>query len=167
MVSSLSSERPLCCPRRIRRFISSSSGTKSSIMAATLCSRSASIFFSASACGMVRGNPSKMTPLCSLPKLSYTPARMSTISSSGMSWPLSMYPLAVFPSSVPFLISLRSTSPVEICPSPYFSISLSLWVPFPAPGAPKITIFFIILSLKYKCLSNCGLPDHSRARSPR
>ena len=29
--------------------------------------------------------------------------------------------------------------------SPYFSIIMSLCVPLPEPGAPKITIFFIIL----------------------
>lgn len=36
------------------------------------------------------------------------------------------------------LISLRNTSPVEMWPRPYFSISLSLCVPLPAPGAPKL-----------------------------
>ena len=72
---------------------------------------------------------------------------MLTIRSSGISCPLSMKLAAVLPSSVPFLISARSTSPVEMWFSPYFSIILSLCVPLPDPGAPKITIFFMILIL--------------------
>ena len=76
---------------------------------------------------------------------------MLIISSSGISWPLSIYCLAVLPSSVSFLISLRSTSPVEIWPNPYFLIIKSLCVPFPEPGAPKITIFFIF-KLDMVCL---------------
>ena len=173
MVSSLSSARPLCCPRSIKRFINSSSGTSSSIIAATLSPRSSSIFFRASACGMVRGNPSKITPLWS-PKESYTEARMLTIRSSGISCPLSIKLEAVFPNSVPFLISARSTSPVEIWFSPYFSIIMSLCVPLPEPGAPKITIFFIILFFvvinllqSYRCLS-AHVPDgRNQVRSQR
>ena len=63
----------------------------------------------------VRGKPSNITPwpfVCA----SYVLAKMSIISSSGISWPLSIYPLAILPSSVPFLISPRNTSPVEMCP---------------------------------------------------
>ena len=56
----------------------------------------------------------------------------------------------VLPSSVPFLISARNTSPVEMWLIPYFSTIFSLCVPFPEPGAPKITMFNIC-DLQFNC----------------
>ena len=50
----------------IRRVISSSSGTSRSSMIDTSWPRTFSISFKASACAIVRGNPSKITPLLSL-----------------------------------------------------------------------------------------------------
>ena len=138
-------------------------------MQATLSPRSLSIFFRASACGMVRGKPSKMTPLWPRPNESYTEARIDTIRSSGISCPLSINCWAVLPSSVPFLISARNTSPVEMWFRPYFSMSLSLWVPFPDPGAPKITMFFIfiLISCLFCCIcSSLPLNHRSVMRSP-
>ena len=70
-------------PRLIRRTISSSSGTSRSTITETSCPLSANIFFNASACAIVLGKPSKITPLLSL-KLSNTLARISIINSSGI-----------------------------------------------------------------------------------
>ena len=46
--------------------------------------------------------------------------------------------------SVGRLSGWSGTSPVEICLKLYFFTSSSLCVPFPEPGAPNITMFFIL-----------------------
>ena len=99
----------------------------------------------ASACGIVRGNPSRMYPSLQSGWLILSITR-STVSSSGTRSPWSMNAFAFFPSSVPFLILARKISPVEMCGIPYFSAILCAWVPFPAPGAPNIMIFIIVIS---------------------
>ena len=46
-----------------------------------------------------------------------------------------------------FWFHCATSSPVEMCLKPYFSIILLLLVPLPEPMQPKITIFFIALIL--------------------
>ena len=51
--------------------------------------------------------------------------------------------LANIPKAVSFLILNLKTSPVEICTRLYFSFNNVACVPFPAPGGPNNTMFFI------------------------
>jgi hypothetical protein len=92
--------------------------------------------FIASACGMVRGKPSKRKPLaqsaCTM--RSFTrPMMMSSLTSA----PASITFFAATPSGVPALTAARSMSPVEICGMPYFWQICVACVPLPAPGAPR------------------------------
>ena len=146
MVSGVSSARPVCWPRFIMRSTSSSSGTSSPITACSSEPCFASSSFSASACAMVRGNPSNTTPSRSFRWRSSISSRIFIIRSSGMSWPFEMKLSASLPSSEPEAISWRSTSPVEIWYRLYSSISFALWVPLPLPGAPKITRLSITMN---------------------
>jgi hypothetical protein len=53
------------------------------------------------------------------------------MTSSGISSPLSIISLAILPNSVPRLTLSRSTSPVDICFTPKFFLSMLHCVPFP------------------------------------
>lgn len=90
MVSMLSSLRPVSMPRLISRWMSSPSGTSSPITASIFIPRRANSFFSSSAWGIVRGNPSRMSPLDDSLFESMTSARMSIIRSSGINCPFEM-----------------------------------------------------------------------------
>ena len=68
---------------------------------------------------------------------------MLIVTSSGTKLPSSIYFLANIPKAVLFLILKRNTSPVEICTKLYISFKNSACVPFPAPGGPNNTMFFI------------------------
>ena len=65
---------------------------------------------SASACGTVRGKPSRMNPLAQSACFTRL-ASMAMITSSGTSLPLSMMDLARWPISEPAATSARSMSP--------------------------------------------------------
>ncbi len=102
----------------------------------TTCSSFTPEFFMASACGMVRGKPSKRKPRAQSGALmrSFTsPMMMSSETSS----PRSITCFAARPSGVPAFTAARSMSPVEICGIAYFRVMKVAWVPFPAPGPPS------------------------------
>jgi hypothetical protein len=92
--------------------------------------------FMASACGMVRGNPSNKKPLAQSASaiLSLTKLIMR---SSLTKPPDAMTALAWRPKGVPALTAARSMSPVEICGIAYLLQMKEACVPLPAPGAPK------------------------------
>src|SRR5512139_667750 len=100
---------------------------------------------SAWACGIVRGNPSRMNPFAQSAAASRS-LTMPMTTSSGTSPPASMNPLAFFPSSVPFFTASRSMSPVEIWGMENSPVSFFACVPFPAPGGPRRMIPIIVLS---------------------
>ena len=100
-------------------------------------------FSKASACGIVRGKPSRINPFLQSSFL----RRSSTISrttSSLTSPPASIIAFTFFPSSVWFLMFSRKISPVEICGILYSSATSAASVPFPAPGGPR-KIKFILM----------------------
>ena len=72
---------------------------------------SPSLSASASACGWVRGKPSRMNPSAASPE-SIRSAITPTITSSGTRSPRSMYPFAVRPSSVSSRTAALRMSPV-------------------------------------------------------
>src|SRR6266850_3790428 len=93
-------------------------------------------FFIASACGIVRGKPSKRYPFLQSRSFSRSLTRPMMMSSE-TSWPASMTFFAATPSGVPALTAARSMSPVEICGIPNFSQMKPACVPLPAPGGPR------------------------------
>src|SRR5262249_48508415 len=64
---------------------------------------------------------------------------MLIVTSSGTSWPESMYRLASTPSGVPERTLARKMSPVEILGTARCAAMNSACVPFPAPGGPTRT----------------------------
>mmetsp|Transcript_10082 Transcript_10082/g.38180 ORF Transcript_10082/g.38180 Transcript_10082/m.38180 type:complete len:201 (+) Transcript_10082:1264-1866(+) len=93
---------------------------------------------SASACARVRGKPSSSHPCVWQSACCRRSFTMPMMTSSGTSWPLSMYPCASFPISVPSCTAARSMSPVDRCTTPMASTSSLHWVPFPDAGAPAM-----------------------------
>src|SRR5262245_32718446 len=86
----------------------------------------------------VRGKPSRMKPRAQ----SFAARRCSTkpiTTSSGTSWPASMYRRAAWPSSLPLCCASRSMSPVDTWGTPRASCNRRACVPLPAPGGPSIT----------------------------
>jgi hypothetical protein len=84
----------------------------------TLISRTKSILtsavFMASACGIVRGNPSNRYPFAQSGPRSRSSTRELMISSD-TSWPASIRRFAASPVGVPAFAAARSMSPVETC----------------------------------------------------
>ena len=100
----------------VERFSMTSFGTSRA--------RAQSIFAissSASACGIVRGKPSRMKPLLQS-RFAMRSLSRSMTSWSGTSLPASMYSLADWPRGVLFLIASRRMLPVEMLGTPIFSI---------------------------------------------
>mmetsp|Transcript_15231 Transcript_15231/g.31472 ORF Transcript_15231/g.31472 Transcript_15231/m.31472 type:complete len:223 (+) Transcript_15231:877-1545(+) len=60
------------------------------------------------------------------------------MTSSGTSFPPSMYSLALTPTSVPAATAARNISPVDKWTMPYSSLMISHCVPFPLAGAPAM-----------------------------
>src|SRR5205814_3832631 len=116
----------------------SSSSTTSSRTRSTPEPKSAGSVSRATACGTVRGNPSSWNPSLASPSPS-RPATMLMVTSSGTSWPASMYRLASTPSGVPWATFARKMSPVEILGTARCAAMNSAWVPLPAPGGPTST----------------------------
>src|SRR5215475_7719195 len=129
-------------PRQVRRpdsrRITSSSSTTSSSTRSRPTPRSASSLSSADACGTVRGNPSSRKPSAASGSASRS-RTMLIVTSSGTSWPESMYRLASFPSGVPCWTLARKMSPVEIFGTDRCEAMNSACVPLPAPGGPTST----------------------------
>ena len=81
--------------------------------------RNKSIFViseSDSACGSVRGKPSRINPFFFTSSLLSLSLTIPIVTSSGTSSPLSMNSLAFKPRGVSFFKFSRNMSPVEICP---------------------------------------------------
>ena len=108
----------------------------------------------ASACGIVRGNPSNKKPSaqsgCEIRSLTRL-----MISSSPTKPPKSIISLALIPSGVPAFTAARSMSPVEICGMAYFAQMKVAWVPLPAPGAPNKISLMDILKLRFYDFFDC------------
>lgn len=132
---------------------------------------------SSSAWPTVRGNPSRRNEVFPSSHWFFSSSFFTSFAMklSGKRSPLEMYPLAVFPISLPRAISFRKMSPVErewICGS-FFS-SLEVRVPLPEPGAPMMTIRMVLMALDvivfcgllYKIFSFLWLSPVSRS-SPR
>src|SRR5204862_521001 len=98
--------------------------------------RSASIRSSASACGTVRGKPSRIKPRAAS-GWAIRSAIMSMMMSSGTSFPASMIALTRWASGLSEATARRSMSPVASCTSPCFSSRRFACVPLPAPGGPS------------------------------
>src|SRR6202522_3806953 len=130
--------------RPATRFSSVSGLTMNSITSGLPNPRRCRISSSFSACGIVRGNPSKMNPQVQSGRFSRSSTIPSTIS-SGTRSPRAMIGLASKPSSVPRVTASRNMSPVERCGRfSSFEIRLAC-VPFPAPGGPrKISASFAV-----------------------
>src|SRR3954447_25002165 len=121
-----------------RRRTTSSSSTTSSSTTSSGVAASRSIPSNVCAWGTLRGNPSSRKPLLA----SSSSSRDTTIPiviSSGTRSPASMYFLACWPSSVPWLTFARKMSPVEIFGIPRCAEMNWACVPFPAPGGPTRT----------------------------
>ena len=121
--------------------------TSSAISMDTTASKWMPAASSASACGIVRGTPSRMKPFAQSARATRS-RTMPMMTSSGTSLPASMKLLAFRPVSVPFLIASRRMLPVEMVGMFSFLLMISACVPFPAPGAPK-RISFIASSSNY------------------
>src|SRR2546426_9370614 len=101
-----------------------------------------SISFNFSACGKVRGKPSKTNPLAQSGCEMRSSTMPSTIS-SGTNSPRSMIGFASRPNGVPGATWSRNMSPVERCGIRYRRAPSCACVPFPARGGPrKITARF-------------------------
>src|SRR5213078_3282880 len=98
--------------------------------------RSASIRSNASACGTVRGKPSRIKPRAAS-GWAIRSAIMSMMMSSGTSFPASMIALTRWASGLSEATARRSMSPVASCTSPCFSSRRFACVPLPAPGGPS------------------------------
>src|SRR2546427_9835535 len=119
--------------RPVFRLISSSGSRKKFTAASSFVNLD-----SASACAIVRGNPSRMKPFFASGSLSRRSVIAITMS-SGTSCPASMYAFAFFPRSVPCATLCRKKLPVEMCGTPRYAASFAAWVPLPAPGGPSKT----------------------------
>src|ERR1051326_1263438 len=90
-----------------------------------------------SACGSVRGKPSKTNP--------WPPCKRSQSSISSMMIlsetrpPLRSTSAVSCPKGVPRSRSRRKIAPVEVTGIPKWRVIISAWVPFPEPGAPRRT----------------------------
>jgi len=97
-----------------------------------------SFISSATACSIVRGNPSMSSDWPALTALTASLITIFIIILSGTSAPASMYFLASMPNSVPFLTCCRSSSPVLTCRNCGKSCKIfPEMVPFPPPGLPR------------------------------
>src|ERR1700735_2382321 len=122
--------------RPATRFSSVSGLTMNSITSGLPNPRRCRISSSFSACGIVRGNPSKINPLVQSARFNRSSTIPSTIS-SGTKSPRSIIGFASKPNAVPRVTASRSMSPVERCGSfSSFEIRLAC-VPLPAPGGPR------------------------------
>src|SRR3954463_10482829 len=139
-----SKSRCQLCPRlrHVRRpdsrLTTSSSSTTSSRTTSSGVPPSNSRSLNVFACGTLRGKPSSRNPL----RASSSSSRDTTIPiviSSGTRSPASMYFLACWPSSVPWLTFARKMSPVEIFGIPRWAEMNWACGPFPAPGGPTRT----------------------------
>ena len=111
-------------------------------------------FFNCSACGIVRGNPSRMNPFSqSLLEILFFSISITT--SSGTSSPDSMYFFAFSPISVSFFMFSLNRYPVDMCGIFLIGAIREAAVPFPAFGAPK-NIFLIEFSLNKIVYKICG-----------
>src|SRR3989442_10947043 len=119
--------------RPVFRLISSSGSRKKFTAASSFVNLD-----SASACAIVRGNPSRMKPFFASGSLTRGAVTEITMS-SGTSCPASMYAFAFFPRSVPCATLCRKMLPVEMCGTPRYAASFAAWVPLPAPGGPSRT----------------------------
>ena len=130
--------------RPVRRCIRILNSTSISSAACNGLFISSSNLSSASACGILRGKPSRIKPFCASLSARRSLIIPRTISSE-TSCPASMACLALIPRGVPAFTAARSRSPVEIWGMPYFSTSNLAWVPLPPPGAPINTILIIFI----------------------
>ena len=118
------------------------STTPSSAMSKFTTASTAAMPSSASAWGMVRGNPSRIKPLAtsSWDKRSFT---SSMVRSSLTKAPESIIAFTFTPRGVWFLMAARKMSPVEMWGMPYSVATFAARVPFPAPGGPRKMQFII------------------------
>mmetsp|Transcript_22516 Transcript_22516/g.51881 ORF Transcript_22516/g.51881 Transcript_22516/m.51881 type:complete len:204 (+) Transcript_22516:678-1289(+) len=132
-----------CTSRPQMRSTRISSGTLNSITESILPAPSdTSISSSFSACGTVRGKPSRIKPLLhsGAPMLSLM---MPITISSETSPPASITAFAFCPISVPAATAARSRSPVARWHRAYFSLITGACVPLPQPGGPTRMMFFL------------------------
>jgi len=128
-----------------RRLIIISSGTHMFIAMSMFV-----ISASFSACGIVRGNPSRINPFLQS-SFSILFFNISITISSGTRLPLFMNSFTLSPISVFSFMFFLNRSPVEMCGTPRFGAILEAYVPFPEPGAPR-NIFLILFSLRFRFL---------------
>ena len=125
------------CRRLAMRSRTVSSETSSQIARAScVCNRS-KIRCKLSACGMVRGKPSKTKPWppCRRSQSSIKP----TIILSETSPPCCVVSAVSKPSGVPRSLSRRNIAPGEVTGIPNWRVIISACVPLPEPGAPNNT----------------------------
>ena len=111
----------------------------------SFCSDPCRIETSASACGIVRGKPSKTKPL-SQSESTILSRTIPRTTSSGTRPPDSIICLATSPKAVCSLTAARNISPVDICGILKLSTINFACVPLPAPGGPNRTRFIVTFS---------------------